>query len=66
MAGGWRRLSDSTRPDKDAKEKFAWFRRLSDKTENGDEEAYRELHKAVCDSFTGIVHEASDIGRRAQ
>jgi hypothetical protein len=31
------------------------FRRLSDKTENGDEEAYRELHKAVCDSFTEIV-----------
>ena len=58
----------STAPEfaKSTKEKFAVLRTLSEKAENGDKEARRELRRAVRESSPEVISRASDIGRRGQ
>ena len=51
---------------KDAKERLAKLKELSDRAEAGDKAARAELRKAVRDSSPEIVREASDIARRGQ
>jgi hypothetical protein len=51
---------------KDVQDKLAVLQALSDKAENGDKEARRELRRAVRESAPEIVLRASDIGRRGQ
>ena len=51
---------------KDAKERLAKLKELSDRAEAGDKAARAELRKAVRESSPEIVREASDIARRGQ
>jgi hypothetical protein len=51
---------------KDVQDKLAVLRALSEKAENGDEEARKELRRALRESAPEIVLQASDIGRRGQ
>ena len=51
---------------KDVQEKLAVLRALSERAENGDKEARKELRRALRESAPEIVIRASDIGRRGQ
>jgi hypothetical protein len=51
---------------KDAKDRLAELRALSDKAENGDKGARRELRKAVRESPREVVDEASELAKRGQ
>ena len=49
---------------KDVQEKLAVLRALSEKAENGDKEARKELRRALRESAPEVISRASDIGRR--
>ncbi len=51
---------------KDAKERLKTLQALSEKVEEGDKSARRELRKAVRESSPEIICRASDISRRGQ
>ena len=51
---------------KDVQDKLAVLQALSEKAENGDKEARKELRRALRESAPQIVLRASDIGRRGQ
>jgi len=51
---------------KDVQEKLAVLRALSEKAENGDKEARKELRRALRESAPEVIFRASDIGRRGQ
>jgi hypothetical protein len=51
---------------KDVQEKLAVLRALSEKAENGDKSARKELRKALRESSPQVICRASDIGRRGQ
>lgn len=51
---------------KDVKDALGELRILSERAEDGDKSARKELRKAVRDSYPEIVREASDIARRGQ
>jgi hypothetical protein len=51
---------------KDVQDKLAVLQALSEKAENGDKEARKELRRALRESAPQIVARASDIGRRGQ
>ena len=51
---------------KNVQEKLAVLRALSEKAENGDKEARKELRRALRESAPEIILQASDIGRRGQ
>ena len=51
---------------KDVQDKLAALQALSEKAENGDKEARKELRRALRESAPEIVLQASDIGRRGQ
>jgi hypothetical protein len=51
---------------KDVQDKLAVLQALSERAENGDKEARKELRKALRESAPEIVVRASDIGRRGQ
>ena len=48
------------------KDRLGELRTLSERVENGDKEARRELRKAVRESAPEVISRASDIGRRGQ
>jgi hypothetical protein len=51
---------------KDMQDKLAVLQAFSEKVENGDKEARKELRRALRESAPQIVLQASDIGRRGQ
>jgi len=50
----------------DVKHRLGELRTLSDKAENGDKEARKELRRAIRESAPEAISRASDIGRRGQ
>jgi len=50
----------------DAKARLAKLQALSERAENGDKAARRELRKAVRTSSSEVVRQASELARRGQ
>jgi hypothetical protein len=50
----------------DVKDRLGELRTLSEKAENGDKSARKELRKALRESAPEVVYRASDIGKRGQ
>ena len=50
----------------DVQDKLAQLRALSDKAQNGDKQARRELRKAVRESSPQVVAQASELAHRSQ
>ena len=51
---------------KNVQDRLGELRTLSERVEEGDKEARRELRKALRESAPGVISQASDIGRRGR
>ena len=51
---------------KDVKDRLGELRTLSERVEDGDKSARKELRKALRESAPEVISQASDIGRRGQ